>query len=117
MYLNFNCVILDPAPVTVGDSTLFGPAVQVYTATHPLSAAERRAGKEFARPVRIGSDVWVDGGAVILPGVAIGDGAIIVAGSVVTRDVPPGVLAVGNPARVVRELAVPPNGGRPCDAT
>ncbi len=105
VYLNFDCVVLDPAPVTVGDHTLFGPAVQVYTATHPLSAAERRAGKEFARPVRIGADVWVGGGAIILPGVTIGDAAVIAAGSVVTTDVPPGVLAAGNPCRVIRELA------------
>ncbi len=104
VFFNFNCVVLDPAEVTVGDHTMFGPGVQVYTATHPLSAAERRAGREGARPVRIGSDVWVGGGAIILPGVTVGDGAVIGAGSVVTKDVPAGALAAGNPARVIREL-------------
>jgi maltose O-acetyltransferase len=105
VYFNFNCVVLDPAPVRVGDNTLFGPAVQIYTAAHPLGAAERRTGRESARPVVIGPDVWVGGGVVVCPGVTVGAGSVIGAGSVVTRDVPAGVLAVGNPCRVVRELA------------
>lgn len=104
VFFNFNCVVLDPAPVSIGSNVLFGPAVQIYAATHPLSAAERRRSLEFARPVAIGTDVWIGGGAIIFPGVHIGTGAVIGAGSVVTRDVPDGVLAVGNPCRVIRKL-------------
>jgi maltose O-acetyltransferase len=103
VFFNFNCVLLDVCPITVGDFTQFGPAVQVYTATHPLDAVQRRK-EEFGKPIAIGSDVWVGGGAVICPGVTIGDRAVIGAGSVVTRDVPAAVLAVGNPCRVVRAI-------------
>jgi maltose O-acetyltransferase len=102
-FFNFNCVVLDVCQVRVGDYTLFGPAVQVYTATHPLNAELRRT-QEFGRPVEIGSDVWVGGGAIICPGVKIGSRCVIGAGSVVTRDVPEGVFAAGNPCRVIREL-------------
>ena len=105
VYFNFNCVVLDVAPVTIGDNCLFGPAVQIYTALHPLDAAERRAGLESGKPVRIGHDVWVGGAAVICPGVTIGDGAVIGAGSVVTRDIPAGVFAAGNPCRVIRPIS------------
>ena len=113
VFFNFNCVVLDVMPVTIGDNVLFGPAVQIYTATHPISAVERRKWLESARSITIGSDVWVGGGAVICPGVTIGDRSVIGAGSVVTRDIPPDVFAVGNPARVVRRLdenASAPNG-------
>ncbi|HEY0372061.1 MAG TPA: sugar O-acetyltransferase [Thermoanaerobaculia bacterium] len=103
VFFNFKCVVLDVCPVTIGDSTLFGPAVQIYTATHPMDAAQRRS-KEYGKPVEIGSDVWVGGGAIILPGVRIGSRAVIGAGSVVTRDVPEGVFAAGNPCRVVRQI-------------
>jgi maltose O-acetyltransferase len=99
VFLNFNCVILDVVEVTIGDRTQIGPAVQIYTADHPRDAETRRAGLEFGRPIRIGSDVWIGGGAILLPGVTIGDGAVIGAGSVVTRDVPTGVTVAGNPAR------------------
>ena len=102
-FFNFNCVVLDVTTVTVGDYTLFGPAVQIYTAMHPLDAELRRR-LEFAKPVEIGSDVWVGGGAIICPGVRIGSRSVIGAGSVVTRDIPEGVLAAGNPCRVVRVL-------------
>ena len=102
-FFNFNCVVLDVSTVRVGDYTLFGPAVQVYTATHPMDAELRRT-QEFAKPIEIGSDVWVGGGAVILPGVTIGSRSIIGAGSVVTRDVPEGVFAAGNPCRVIRQV-------------
>ncbi len=102
-YFNFNCVVLDVCPVTVGDHTLFGPAVQIYTATHPLDAELRRT-QESGQPITIGSDVWVGGGAIILPGVTIGSRSVVGAGSVVTRDIPAGVLAAGNPCRVIREL-------------
>ena len=98
-FLNFNCVILDVVEVTIGEGAQIGPAVQIYSADHPRDAAQRRAGLEFGRPVRIGRHAWIGGGAIILPGVTIGDDAVIGAGSVVTRDVPPGATAVGNPAR------------------
>jgi maltose O-acetyltransferase len=104
VFFNFNCVVLDVCRVRIGDFSFFGPGVQVYTPLHPLNAAQRRH-SEYGRPVEIGSDVWVGGGAIILPGVRIGSRAVIGAGSVVTRDVPEGVLAVGNPCRVVREIA------------
>jgi maltose O-acetyltransferase len=103
VYFNFNCVVLDVCEVRIGDFTLFGPAVQIYTATHPLDAAARRH-KEFGKPIEIGSDCWIGGGAVILPGVKIGSKSVIGAGSVVTRDVPSGVVAAGNPCRVRREI-------------
>jgi maltose O-acetyltransferase len=103
VFFNFNCVVLDVCPVQIGSFTLFGPAVQVYTPMHPFNAEQRRR-EEFGRPVVIGSDVWVGGGAIILPGVRIGNRAVIGAGSVVTRDIPERVFAAGNPCRVVREI-------------
>ncbi|MDB5533185.1 MAG: sugar O-acetyltransferase [Hyphomicrobiales bacterium] len=99
-FLNFNCVILDVVAVTIGDKTQIGPGVQILTADHPREAAARRAGLEFGRPVHIGSNVWIGGGAIILPGVIIGDNAIVGAGSVVTRNVPAGATVYGNPARI-----------------
>lgn len=104
VFFNFNCIVLDVCQVTVGDFTLFGPAVQIYTATHPMNAELRRK-QEFGRPVVIGSDVWVGGGAVICPGVTIGSKTVIGAGSVVTRDIPGRVFAAGNPCRIIREIA------------
>lgn len=106
VYFNFNCIVLDVCEVRVGDFTLFGPAVQIYTALHPMNAQARRT-REFGKPVTIGSDVWVGGGAIVCPGVTIGDRAVIGAGSVVTRDVPAAVFAAGNPCRVVREINEP----------
>ncbi len=103
-YANFGCVILDCARVDVGDDVFFAPYVQLYPATHPLDAATRISGVELAKPIRIGSRVWIGGGAIVLPGVSIGEGTTIGAGAVVTRDVPAGVLAAGNPCRVLREL-------------
>lgn len=103
VFFNFNCVVLDVCPVRIGDFTLFGPAVQVLTPMHPFNADLRRK-QEFGKPIEIGSDVWVGGGALILPGVRIGSRTIIGAGSVVTRDIPDGVLAAGNPCRVIREI-------------
>jgi maltose O-acetyltransferase len=103
VFFNFNCVVLDVCRVTIGDYTQFGPAVQIYTATHPLNANLRR-NQEFAKPIEIGSDVWVGGGAIICPGARIGSRSVIGAGSVVTREVPDGVLALGNPCRVIREI-------------
>ena len=103
VFFNFNCVVLDVCSVIVGSFTLFGPAVQIYTPMHPLNAELRRR-EEFGRPISIGSDVWVGGGAIILPGVRIGSRAVIAAGSVVTRDIPEGVFAAGNPCRAIREI-------------
>ena len=103
VFFNFNCVVLDVCQVKIGDFTLFGPAVQIYTATHPMNAELRRK-QEFAKPIEIGSDVWVGGGAIICPGVKIGSKTVIGAGSVVTRDIPDGVFAAGNPCRVIREI-------------
>lgn len=104
VFFNFNCVVLDVCPVYVGSRTLFGPAVQVYTATHPMGAEERGTGLESGRPIWIGDDAWIGGGAIICPGVRIGSRAVIGAGSVVTRDIADGVFAAGNPCRVVREI-------------
>ena len=103
VFFNFNCVVLDVCPVVIGSFTLFDPAVQIYTPIHSLNAELRRR-EEFTRPIEIGSDVWVGGAAIILPGVRIGSRAVIGAGSVVTRDIPEGVFAAGNPCRVIREI-------------
>jgi maltose O-acetyltransferase len=110
VFFNFNCVVLDVCSVRIGSFTIFGPAVQIYTPTHPVDSALRRR-VESGKPVRIGSDVWVGGGAIILPGVRIGSRTVVGAGSVVTRDVPDDVFAAGNPCRVIRELTE--RGARP----
>jgi len=102
VFFNFNCVVLDVCPVRIGSFTLIGPSVQILTPMHPWNAAERRR-TEFGKPIEIGADVWI-GGAIILPGVRIGTRAVIGAGSVVSRDVPDGMFAAGNPCRVVREI-------------
>jgi len=103
VFFNFSCVVLDVCRVRIGDFTLFGPAVQIYTPLHPFNAEQRR-NEEYGKPIDIGSDVWVGGGAIILAGVSIGSRAVIGAGSVVTRDVPEGVFAAGNPCRVIRAI-------------
>src|SRR5207302_917084 len=103
VFFNFNCVILDVCRVTIGDFTLFGPAVQIYTATHPMNAELRRR-QEFAKPIEVGCDVWVGGGVILCPGVKVGSRSVIGAGSVVTRDIPESVFAAGNPCRVIREI-------------
>lgn len=104
VFFNFNCVILDVARVAIGSRTLFGPNVQVYTATHPTDYAQRASGLEYAKPITIGSNVWIGGSAVICPGVTIGDRSVIGAGSVVTKDIPADVFAAGNPCKVIRSL-------------
>jgi maltose O-acetyltransferase len=108
LYMNFGCVVLDPNEVHLGDNVFLGPRVQILTATHPLEAAERIRGPELGYPVRIGNNVWIGGGAIICPGVTIGDDTTVGAGSVVVKDLPARVLAVGNPCRVVRTLAEAP---------
>jgi maltose O-acetyltransferase len=98
-FVNFGCVFLDVVGIDIGDGCQIGPAVQIYTADHPRDPALRRAGYESGKPVRIGQNVWIGGGAIILPGITVGDDAVIEAGSVVTRDVATGTTVVGNPAR------------------
>lgn len=99
VFFNFNCVLLDVLPIRIGDGCQIGPAVQIYTADHPRDASLRAQDLELGQPVTIGRNVWIGGGAIILPGVTIGDNAIIGAGSVVTRDVAPATTVKGNPAR------------------
>jgi len=101
VYINAGCVVLDTAPVRIGRRTMLGPAVQIYCADHAHGLDERRRGLERALPVTIGEEVWIGGGAILLPGVTVGDGAIIGAGAVVTRDVAPSARVVGNPARPI----------------
>ena len=103
-YTNHNCVILDCAPVRFGDGVFVGPNCGFYTAGHPLCAAQRNQGLEFARPITVGDHVWIGGGVQVLPGVTIGSGSVIGAGSVVTRDIPANVVAAGNPCRVLRPI-------------
>ena len=103
-FANFNLTILDEGRVTIGDNVFIGPNVSIYTACHPLEAEHRNTFDEWAEPVTIGNNVWIGGSVTILPGVTIGDNAVIGAGSVVTRSVPPSVVAAGNPARVIKSL-------------
>ncbi|EPX75374.1 serine O-acetyltransferase activity [Schizosaccharomyces octosporus yFS286] len=103
-YANNACNFLDVAPITIGDNVLFGPSVQLCTATHPLDISTRNSGNELAKPIKIGNNVWIGLGAIILPGVTLGDGCVIGAGSVVTKDIPANTVAVGSPARVVKEI-------------
>lgn len=104
VFINHNCYLMDCAPVTLGDSVFVGPNCGFYTATHALDAAQRAAGLERADPITVGDNVWLGAGVSVLPGVEIGAGSIIGAGSVVTRSIPAGVIAVGNPCRVVRPV-------------
>lgn len=104
VFFNFNCVVLDVTYVKIGSRSMFGPNVQIYTATHPLDHVERSSGVEFAKPISIGEDVWIGGSVVVCPGVTIGDRSVIGAGSVVTKNIPSDVFAAGNPCRVIREL-------------
>lgn len=103
-FANFNCTILDVCKVVIGDNVLFGPHVQVYTAMHPTDPTERLEGIEFAKPIKIGNNVWIGGGAVIFPGVTIGNNVTIGSGSVVTKDIPENTVAVGNPCKVIRSV-------------
>lgn len=102
--LNFNCTLLDSNIITIGDRTLIGPGCHIICTNHSIDAEERLQGKFDNRPIAIGERVWIDGNVTILPGVTIGDEAVIGAGSVVTKDIPAGVIAVGNPCRVLREI-------------
>lgn len=103
-YANYDCVMLDVCDITIGDDVFLAPRVCIYTATHPIDAGVRNAELEYGKPVTIGSSVWIGGSTVINPGVTIGDNVVIGSGSVVTRDIPSGVVAVGNPCRVLRPI-------------
>lgn len=103
-FVNYDCVLLDCNTIAIGEEVQIGPGVHIYTATHPLDAQKRRSGWESADPVVIGDGVWLGGGSIVCPGVTIGENTVVGAGSVVTRDLPPNVLAVGNPCRVLRAL-------------
>ncbi|WP_424006337.1 sugar O-acetyltransferase [Haloferax denitrificans] len=103
-FANFDCVFLDVCPITIGDNCQLGPGVHVYTATHPLDAAERIKGPESGEPVTIGDNAWLGGRAVVNPGVTVGDDAVVASGAVVTKDVPDSVVVGGNPARVIKRL-------------
>lgn len=106
-FANFNCVFLDICEINIGDNCMIAPGVHIYTAAHPINPFERNSGIEFGRPVTIGDDVWIGGGAIINPGVTIGSQSVIASGTVVTKDVPDHVIVGGNPARVIREIDVP----------
>lgn len=101
-FANFGCVFLDICEIHIGDNCMFGPAVQLYTATHPLEAALRNSGVEYGKPIRVGNNVWIGGSAIINPGVTVGDNAIIASGAVVTKDVPAGAIVGGNPAKIIK---------------
>lgn len=103
-YANYDCIMVDVCKVKIGDNVMFGPRVGIYTAGHPIDAEIRNTGLEFGAPVTIGDNVWVGGSVVINPGVTIGNNVVIGSGSVVTKDIPDNVVAVGNPCRVLREI-------------
>ncbi|RLK13647.1 maltose O-acetyltransferase [Micromonospora sp. M71_S20] len=103
-FVNFNAVFLDVAPITIGADVQIGPNVQLLTATHPVEPGPRRDKWEAAKPITIGDNVWLGGGAIVLAGVTVGENTVVGAGAVVTKDLPANVVAVGNPARVVRQL-------------
>lgn len=103
-YANYECIILDVCKVNIGDNVFFGPRVSIYTATHPISAKIRNTGLEFGKNITIGNDVWIGGDSVINPGVNIGNNVVIGSGSVVTKNIPSNVIAVGNPCKVIKEI-------------
>ena len=111
VFLNFGCIILDVARVSIDDMTQIGPGVQILTADHPRDPKQRRQRLEFGRPIRIGANAWIGGGALLMPGVTVGDDATIGSGAVVTKDVPAGATVVGNPARVRTTSTEAPTGG------
>jgi maltose O-acetyltransferase len=103
-FVNFDCVMLDVAPITIGEACQVATRVQFLTATHPIDPGPCRIGWEYAEPITLGGNVWLGGGVIVCPGVTIGDDTVVGAGAVVTRDLPAGVVAVGTPARVLREI-------------
>ena len=109
-FINYDCVLLDCNRITIGEEVQIAPGVHIYTATHPIDAATRRSGLDYALPVTIGDGVWLGGGAIVCPGVTIGENTVVGAGSVVTRSLPAGVVAAGNPCRVIRPVDGRPGG-------
>jgi len=103
-YSNYNCTILDCAPVTIGDNVMFAPNVSIFTAGHPIHFEKRNSGIEYAFPVSIGDNVWIGGNVVINPGISIGKNTVIGSGSVVTKDIPDNVIAAGNPCKIIRQI-------------
>ena len=104
VFINFNCCILDVCKVTIGDNCMFGPNVQIYTATHPIEFKARNSGLEYAKPITIGNNVWLGGGAIICPGVVLGNNVVVGAGSVVTKSFPDDVFIAGNPAKTIKTI-------------
>ncbi|WP_087973850.1 sugar O-acetyltransferase [Oceanobacillus rekensis] len=105
-YANFDCTILDVCEVRFGDNCMLAPGVQIYTATHPLHPIERNSGKEYAKPITFGNNVWIGGSAIINPGVTVGDNVVIASGAVVTKDVPDNVVVGGNPANIIKQIEI-----------
>lgn len=103
-YCNFNCTLLDICPITIGDNCMLAPNVQLYTATHPIDPVERNSGLEYGKPITLGNSVWIGGGAIIVPGVTLGDNVVVAAGSVVTKSFGDNVVIAGNPAKVIKEI-------------
>ncbi|MDN6626279.1 MAG: sugar O-acetyltransferase [Pisciglobus halotolerans] len=103
-YANFNCTFLDTCPITIGDNCMLAPNVQLYTASHPINPSERNSGFELGKAITIGNNVWIGGGAIIIPGIDLGDNVVVGAGSVVTKSFPSNVVIGGNPARVIKEI-------------
>ncbi|ONI40506.1 maltose O-acetyltransferase [Candidatus Epulonipiscium fishelsonii] len=103
-YANHNCIFLDVNTITIGENVMFAPNVQLYTATHPIDAMKRISGLEMGYPITIGDNTWIGGGTIVCPGVNIGKNVVIGAGSVVSKDIPDNVVAVGNPCKVIRNL-------------
>ncbi|MFC4389073.1 sugar O-acetyltransferase [Gracilibacillus marinus] len=105
-FANFDCTILDVCEVRFGDNCMLAPGVQIYTATHPLHPTERNSGREYAKPIKFGNNVWIGGSAIINPGVNVGDNVVIASGAVVTKDVPDNVVVGGNPAKIIKEIEI-----------
>ncbi|HAZ0648805.1 chorismate mutase [Enterococcus faecium] len=103
-YANFNCTFLDVSTIEIGDNCMFAPNVQLYTATHPLHPVKRNSGLEYAKPIKIGNNVWLGGGVIVTPGATLGDNVVVGAGSVVTKSFPDNVVIAGNPARIIKTV-------------